>query len=195
MYVGVPSLILTTEPFSMGSFCPRPVNITCTGTEISTVLLWKNGSVELVEYGYRSTHNGSFPRTVILEVPLQGVTAEVTTATLSSTAIDIVSTLFVVNVSVLDGYSISCEDNLGRRSEELNIRVQPQGWLINYCVYTYLGLFFSSRYSSLTFWCFMFCPVLHWRTKCCLGIGSLLHYGLCCGELHSYSGSCHFLMF
>ena len=125
-------MTLTTEPFSMGltSFCPRPVNITCTGYEISTTFLWKNGSVEVVEYNYRSEHEDSFPRPVSLEVPLQGVTAEVTRltrATLSSTTIDIVSTLFVANVSVLNGYSISCEDNLGRRSEELNIRVQPQG--------------------------------------------------------------------
>ena len=123
-------MTLTTNPFSMGSFCPRPVNITCTGSEISTSLFWKNGSVCLVNYGYQSSHEGSFPRSVSLTVPLQGVTAEVTTATPSSSnqaAIDIVSTLFVANVLVLDGYSISCEDGLGARSGELDISAKPQG--------------------------------------------------------------------
>ena len=110
----------------MGSFCSRPVNITCTGSEISTVFLWKNGSVEIVVYGYRPTH--AFPRSVNLEAPLQGVTAEVTTARLSNeNAIHIVSTLLVANVSVLNGYSISCGDSVGRSSEELNITVQSQG--------------------------------------------------------------------
>ena len=124
-------MTLTTDPISMGSFCPRPVNITCTGSEISIAFLWKNDSVDIVEYNYRSSHEGSFPRPVSLEVPLQGVTAEVTTATPSlniPTTIDIVSTLFVANVSVLNGYSISCEDGLNARSGELNIRVQLQGW-------------------------------------------------------------------
>ena len=123
-------MTLTTEPFSMGSFCPRPVNITCTGSELSSTFLWKNGSVELVEYSYQSSHEGSFPRPVSLKVPLQGVTAEVTTATSSirnPTAIDIVSALFVVNVAVLNGYSISCEDGLGARSDELDISAKPQG--------------------------------------------------------------------
>ena len=123
-------MTLTTNPFSMGSFCPRPVNITCTGSEMPGFFFWKNGLVDMVEYGYRLSHEGSFPRPVSLEVPLQGVTAEITTATPSLNnpiAIDIVSTLFVADVSVLNGYSIYCEDILGRRSRELNIRVQPQG--------------------------------------------------------------------
>ena len=129
-YVGVASLTLTANPFSMGTFCPRPVNITCTGFELSHIFLWKNGSVDMVEYSFRSAHVGSFPRPVSLEVPLQGVAAEVTTATPSidiPTAIDIVSTLFVEDVSVLNGYSISCEDEAGARSRELNISVQFQG--------------------------------------------------------------------
>ena len=137
LFSGVPSLTLTTNPFSTGTFCPRPVNITCTGSGISTTFLWKNGSVDLVDYSYRSAHEGSFPRPVSLEVPLQGVTAEVTTASPSlnsPTTIDIVSTLFVANVSVLNGYSIYCEDGLNARSGELNIRVQPQGWN---CMTTY----------------------------------------------------------
>ena len=121
---------LTTEPVSMGSFCPRPVNITCNGTEISTTFLWKNGSVELVNYGYQSSHNGSFPRPLSLLVPLQGVTAEVFIATPSTSnraAIDIVSTLFIEDVSVLNGSSIFCEGGLGARSEEFDISVQFQG--------------------------------------------------------------------
>ena len=132
-HVGVPSLILATEPISMGSFCQlRPVNITCTGSELSTTFLWKNGTVDLVEYNYRLVHEGSFPRPISLEDSLQGVTAQVTTAAPSlsnPTAIDIVSTLFISNVSVLDGYSISCEDGagVGTRSRELNITVKPQG--------------------------------------------------------------------
>ena len=123
-------MILTTEPFSMGAFCPRPVNITCTGSELSVIFLWKNGSVDLVEYGYRLSDESDFPLPVILEIPLQGVTAEVTTARLSlsnPTAIDIVSKLFVMNVAVLNGYSISCEDGLGARSGELDISAKPQG--------------------------------------------------------------------
>ena len=123
-------MTLTTNPFSMGSFCPRPVNITCTGSEISPTLLWKNGSVDLADYGYRSVHEGSFPRPISPEVPLQGVTAEVATEAPSinnPTAIDFVSNLFVVNVAVLNGYSISCEDGLGSRSGELDISAKPQG--------------------------------------------------------------------
>ena len=123
-------MTLRTDPFSMGSFCPRPVNITCTGSELSTTFLWKNSSVEIVGYSYRSEHEGSFPRPVSLAVPLQGVTAEVTTATPSlnnPTAIDIVSTLFVANVSILNGYSITCDDLLGSRMEGIKISVQFQG--------------------------------------------------------------------
>ena len=123
-------MTLTTNPFSMGSFCPRPVNITCTGSEISPILIWKNGSVDIVDYGYRPSHEGSFPLPISLEVPLQSVTAEVATATPSisnPTAIDIVSNLFVANVAVLNGYSISCEDGLGTRSGELDISAKPQG--------------------------------------------------------------------
>ena len=123
-------MTLTTQPFSMGTFCQGPVNITCTGSEISNHFFWKNGSVDLVEYIYRREHEGSFPRPVSLKVPLQGVTAEVTTATPSSnnpTAIDIVSTLFVANVSVLNGYSISCQDGLDTGRGELDISALPQG--------------------------------------------------------------------
>ena len=124
---GSPSLTLTTNPFSKGSFCPRPVNITCTGSEVSFTLVWKNGSDDIMYYIYRSSDD--FPYHLSLLVPLQGVTSEVTTATLSirSHSIDIVSTLFVANVSVLNGYSISCEDGLGVRSGELNISAKPQG--------------------------------------------------------------------
>ena len=125
-------MALITNPFSMGTFCPRPVNITCTGSEISLTLFWRNGSIDIASYGYRLSDAGPFPRSLSLEVPLQGVTAEVTTATPSSSnqaAIDIVSALFVANVAVLNGYSISCEDGVGIRSEELNIRVQSQGCL------------------------------------------------------------------
>ena len=136
--IGVPILTLTTSPFSMGTFCQRPVNITCTGSEISFTFLWKNGLIDIASYGYRLSHEGSFPRPISLEVPLQGVTAEVTTARLLSslTVIDIVSTLFIEDVSVLDGYSVSCEDGVGIRSVEVNITVTSQGRLkFNYCVY------------------------------------------------------------
>ena len=118
-------MILTTDPFSMGTFCSRPVNITCTGSESTFTFNWKNGSVDIARYGFFSDQTFPYPLTLV--TPLQGVTAEVTNATSFGSVINIVSTLFVEDVSVLNGYSIYCQDGSGVRSRELNINVEPQG--------------------------------------------------------------------
>ena len=117
-------MTLTTDPFSMGTFCPRPVNITCTGSESTFTFIWKNGSVDIAVYGFQSAH--TFPQT--FSTHFQGVIAEITDATSAGIGlINIVSTLFVVDVSVLNGYSIYCQDGAGARSRELIINVEPQG--------------------------------------------------------------------
>ena len=131
---GATIITLTTDPFSMGTFCPRPVNITCTGSESTFTFIWKNGSTQFALYAFQSTH--TFPQT--LDSPLPGVAAKVTSANSAGVGlINIVSTLFVEDVSVLNGYSIYCEEGGGVRSGELNIDVETQGLFKNQITDTY----------------------------------------------------------
>ena len=132
IFIGAPSLTLTTNPYSMGSFCSRPVSIICTGSEISFTFVWKNGSDDLASYSYHNDH--IFPRSMSIMVPLGNITFEINNATsVIHQKVDIVSTLIVPNIIVLDGYLIYCKDALNLRSRELHISAQHQG------TYLYVG--------------------------------------------------------
>ena len=117
---------LTSSPFSMGSFCKRPVNFTCIGSEVTSSFFWiLDDGMAIADYAFRPS---DFPVSLSLNNPIQGVTAEVTVASLVSTGIiDIVSTLFIEDVSVLNGRSVHCEDGLRNPSNKLNMSIVSQG--------------------------------------------------------------------
>ena len=124
--LGASYFSLTSSPFSMGSFCERPVNFTCIGSEVTASLFWiLDDGMVIADYAFRST---DFPVSLSINIPIQGVTAEVTDASVVSTGIiDIVSTLFIEDVSVLNGQSVHCESGSGNPGNKLNISIVSQG--------------------------------------------------------------------
>ena len=111
-HVGGPQqLTLTSEPPTSGTFCPGPVIFTCMGTEVGGGLSWVvNGTGTLATYTFVVSDMTPFPRNLSITLPLDGVMAAVTSASISidSNSVDINSVLSVRNVSVLNGASLHC---------------------------------------------------------------------------------------
>ena len=107
------SLVLTSDPSSSsGPFCGGPVVFTCTATDISIILEWQlNGSVIS---DYRFVPGQDFPQNVSLRSQAPAVTVQVTNATgiAGTSSANIISTLSVSNVSILNGFSLHCQDGL-----------------------------------------------------------------------------------
>ena len=108
---GAAELILTSQPQTSGTFCPGPVTFTCVGTQIGAGLFWEVNGATLVSYGFRVTD--TFPQTLMMEHPLEGVVAMVTSASINppgASTIDITSVLSVRDVSVLNGAYLQCAE-------------------------------------------------------------------------------------
>ena len=107
-------LVLTSRPFSSGTFCPGPAVFTCnaTMTSIEGVLYWSLSNIRISEYSFNSRDR--YPLNLTLTSPnnihinlIQVVSASVTQ---NRSIIEVVSTLSVSDVSVLNRMSLHCED-------------------------------------------------------------------------------------
>ena len=127
----MPSLVVTSVPASSSEpYCPGPVLFTCNATDISAVLRWELNDNSIGEYTFYSMDG--YPLDLTVTSPLID-SIKVISATLDGNSLDIASTLRVSDVSVLNGYSIHCEDLLGRESSETIVSViSPGSYYVNY---------------------------------------------------------------
>ena len=98
------------------------------GTQISPSLFWLVNGSTVATYAHRVNDNSPFPRPMTIIRPLDGVMAEVTSATTNpnvTNTIDVTSVLSVSDVLVLNGISLQCETSAGsaRFSNVLNVEV------------------------------------------------------------------------
>ena len=115
-----------TQPQTTGGFCPgSSINFTCVGTEIISSLSWIIGRINST-YTFQDDHT-QFPVPLALDPPLEGVTAEVASASpnpsITNTS-DITIVLRASDVTVLNGTTLQCENAAaGVSSGELLIQV------------------------------------------------------------------------
>ena len=124
-------LTLTSQPQTTGTYCPGPVTFTCVGIEITGLFLLVNGST-VASYSFRV--GDTFPLPLEVDPPLDGVMAEITSASFNqpgAVTIDIISELSVSDVSILNGASLQCE-TAQTRSNMLRIDVDALSKLNNY---------------------------------------------------------------
>ena len=119
-FPAAPQLSLTSSPLSNGPICPGPIQFTCMGAEVASVLMWRiNGS----DYA-RVEFNGTlfplityYPLIPGVEVPVMVTSVSVNQE--NNATIDIRSTLRS-NVSVLTGSIIQCSALIS--SSEVHVR-------------------------------------------------------------------------
>ena len=120
----MPSLVLTSVPSSSEPYCPGPVLFTCSATDIAPTHCWKLNDTSIGEYSFSFTYQ--YPLDLTVTSPLID-SIKVISATLDGNSLDIISTLRVSDVSVLNGSAIHCEDLVQRESNEANISVVSLG--------------------------------------------------------------------
>ena len=132
----VPSLVVTSVPASSSEpYCPGPVLFTCNATDISAVLRWELNDNSIGEYTFDQTDR--YPLDLTVTSPLiDSIQVISATRDENSNSLDIISTLRVSNVSVLNGTSVHCEDSLGRESNEAIISVVSLGIFRPLAIYT-----------------------------------------------------------
>ena len=118
------SLVLTSVPSSPEPYCPGPVLFTCNATDIAIILHWELNNNIIGEYAFNLMD--IYPLDVTVTSPLIH-SIQVISATVNVNSLDIISTLRVSDVSVLNGSSIHCEDSLGRESNKASISVASLG--------------------------------------------------------------------
>ena len=128
----VPSLDLTSGlNSSRETFCPGQMVFTCTATDISVLFRWELDDISICSYAYRSTH--VYPLNLTVSSALID-SIQIISATVDGNSLDLVSTLRVSDLSVLNGSSLHCEDALQRESNAIDIVVSSIGNHI--CNYT-----------------------------------------------------------
>ena len=129
--VAEPFLNLTSSStLKLEPFCPGPVVFTCNGTGISVVLNWKLNGNTISMYTFRTSH--VFPQSLAVLSPSHQIdSVQVVSAAVQagSNGLDIVSTLSVTDVSILNGTSLQCADQLLRESNVINVVVIARGKL------------------------------------------------------------------
>ena len=101
---------------------------TCTGTGITIVIEWRLNNNSVISV-YRFERGHTFPRNVPLfpEVPVSdnAVVVQVTNATenVGTGTVNIISTLNISDVSLLNGSSLRCNDGLESSSDTKDIIV------------------------------------------------------------------------
>ena len=115
-----------------GAFCDGPTVFTCVGNSISTSFGWiLNDTAELTLYTFEPFHTYPYD----LESITSGVRIQVANATLSGVnSLNVISTLTVMSVSVLNGSSLHCADNFGASSATINITTVSLGVVSHYYV-------------------------------------------------------------
>lgn len=126
--IGNASLDLMSSPTSTtGIFCPGPVNFTCIGTEIMSSFSWLINSSTSATYFYQDAD--TFPRTLTINSLLDGVTVEVTNATINpsiTSTFDMTSVLSANDVSVFNDTSLQCVNTVTgatRLNNKISIQV------------------------------------------------------------------------
>ena len=124
--IGV-GFILTSEPSLSQPVCQGSLRVifTCTGIDVPSVISWQLNNATISSFAYADTRDASisYPLERPIMPPLPGVVMKVVTATvnsLSSNSIDVVSTLNISDLSVLEGLPLHCQGSFGRRSNTID---------------------------------------------------------------------------
>lgn len=122
----LPSLVLTSEPFSSSDmvYCPGQVVFTCNATDISVVVRWKLDNSRIGEYTFDPSVN--YPLNLNFTSPVID-SIQVINATVDGNSLDVISNLSVSNISALNGSSLCCEDTLQRKSNPVYVAAIRQG--------------------------------------------------------------------
>ena len=120
----MPSLVVTSVPSSSEPYCPGPVLFICNATDIININ-WELNDTSIGEY--RFSIMDRYPLNLTVTSPLIDSIQVISATILYVNSFDIVSTLRVSDVSVLNGSSIHCEDQLGRESNEAIVTVVSPG--------------------------------------------------------------------
>ena len=118
------SLILTPSYSSSvpGTFCPGPVQFTCVGIATSVILEWTLEGVRIGTYIFH--FEDEFPQDLsVMWTSLQIDSIQIVNASQVGLGINIVSTLSVSDVSILNGSSLQCQDGLGHESNAIVFNV------------------------------------------------------------------------
>ena len=118
----MPSFVLTSD--SPGPFCQGPVVFTCNATNIAVVLHWVMDDVRISSYTFNPMDTYPLNLTVTSSLPAW---IQVTSASFNVYTINVVSTLSISDVSVLNGSSLHCEDQLFVESNSTDVNVIAQG--------------------------------------------------------------------
>ena len=121
---GAALLSLTSQPETTGRFCPGPVTFTCVGTEVNSSVSWLVNGSSVVTYEYQS--NDTYPLIPSVDPSLDGVIATVSSASTNPSVtnrFNVISTLSVSDVSILDKTALHCQDASGDTSETLDIQI------------------------------------------------------------------------
>ena len=104
------------------------MDFTCNATGISVVLFWKLNNQSIASYTFL-TDSHRYPHSLNLTINLPGTNATVNSATTfgAGNSINVVSTLSVSNVAVLNGGTIQCQDNFRGKSNKINTGTDLQG--------------------------------------------------------------------
>ena len=94
------------------------------GTELDNSVSWLVNGSSVGSYEYQS--NDTYPQDLSVDPSLDGVTAIVSSASTNPSVtnrIDVLSTLSVSDVSILDKTALHCQDASGDTSETINIQI------------------------------------------------------------------------
>ena len=93
------------------------------GTQIAPAFFWRVNSSTVANYAFEPSHI-TFPRSVNINTPIDGVTIEIISASTNppgGITIDINSLFNVSDVSVLNGASLHCADSVMQRHSNMII--------------------------------------------------------------------------
>ena len=100
------SLSLTSSPQLNGPICPGPIEFTCVGTRIPFLLQWRLNDTVHGRYSYTGDTR---PVNIILDPPIPGVVAQVTSVSPNEDNISMNITFTLSGgASALDGSSVQC---------------------------------------------------------------------------------------
>lgn len=111
-FIGATTVTLTSnQPHVLGTFCrPGPVEFTCEGIDMTSGnLFWFVNGTLVANYGF--LEGQTFPISLQIISPLDGVTAIIESARAHQKFFDITSIFSVNDVSTLNGLPLHCSDS------------------------------------------------------------------------------------
>ena len=115
---------MTSEPSLSQPVCQGRVVFTCTGIAVPSAFSWELNNSDISSFTFDIDPSIMYPLElpVIPSLAMDGVVMRVVNATVNSlvpNSIDVISTLNVSDLSVLEGLPLHCQGSFGRRSNTI----------------------------------------------------------------------------